>query len=224
MISSRSGSAASRLLLITFDNLDIDFSQKKRGAEMARKQTRTAQDPYEEEYGPSQVIYINESAQKRLNGDEGYGKWYQTCRYSTSPTTEFCIKTVVPESSLENGVFHPDRFEPDIVAERCEKVSPKEIARSAKDNRPRPIFKKGDKVAIVVHGAGVTSYEPHIVEGIRRGVVYLENNDDFVFDANTGRRTKCESSPFGFWFQIVPKTEVPVGEWKRRCKDFDIEP
>ncbi len=191
---------------------------------MAKKQTKGTEDPYEKAYGPTQVIYINEAAQKRLRGDENYGKWYQTCHYSTSPTAEFCIKTVVPESSLENDVFHPDRFEPDIVAERCERVSLKEVARSVKNNRPKSKFTKGDKVAIAVHGAGVVSYEPHIVEQIKRGVVYLKGNDDFVFDANTGKRTKCEPSPFGFWFQIVPKAEVPAGEWERGCKNFRIEP
>lgn len=84
-------------------------------------------------------------------------------------------------------------------------------------------FKKGDRVAIAVHGAGVTSYEPHIVEKIQRGVVYLEGNDDFVFDSKTGWRTRCEPSPFGFSFQLVSKSEVPPDEWKQRCKDFDIE-
>ncbi len=88
-------------------------------------------------------------------------------------------------------------------------------------------FKKGDKVAIAVHGAGVVSYEPHTVEKIRNGVVYLEGNDDFVFDSKTGRRTCCEPSPFGFSFQLVPKSEVPQdgpSGWKQRCKDFGMEP
>ena len=191
---------------------------------MARKQTKEVRDPYGEEYGPSQAIYITERAQKRLNGDENYGKWYQTCRYSTSPTVEFCVRTTVPQSSLEDGLFHPDRFEPDIVAERCERVSPKDITSSVKKNKPKPKFKKGDKVAIAVHGAGVVSYEPHIVEAVKRGVVHLEGNDDFVFDSTSGRRTKCEPGVFGFWFEIVPKEKVPAGEWKRRCKDFGIEP
>lgn len=85
-------------------------------------------------------------------------------------------------------------------------------------------FKKGDKVAIAVHGAGVTSYEPHIIKKVRNGIVYLEDNDDFVFDSKAGRRTRCEPSPFGFSFQLVTKAEVPQSEWKRRCKDFGIEP
>lgn len=203
---------------------------------MARKQGNVAKDPYEEEYGPTQVIYINESAQKRLNGDESYGKWYQTCRYSNSPTAEFCIKTEVPESALEDGVFHPDRFEPDIVAERCEKVSPKKIDHSIKENKSKPKFKKGDKVAIAVHGAGVISYELHIVDAVRRGVVYLADNDDFVFDVNTRRRTKCEPGVFGFWFELLPESKVPADGWKaglsnfqgdywkRLCKRFGIDP
>jgi hypothetical protein len=194
-----------------------------KGGAVAREQTKKARDPYENEYGPSQIIYITERAQKRLNGDESCGKWYQTCQYSTSPTAEFCVRTTVPQSSLEDGEFHPDRFEPDIVAERCEKVSPKEIARLVKENKPKPKFKKGDKVAIAVHGAGVVSYEPHVVKAVKRNVVYLEGNDSSVFDATTGRRAKCGPDPFGFWSEIVPKEKVPASAWKRRCKDFGIE-
>jgi ribosomal protein L21E len=206
---------------------------------VARKETKEVCDQYEEEYGPSQVIYITERAHKRLNGDENYGKWYQTCQYSTLPTAEFCVRATVPQSSLEDGVFHPDRFEPDIVAERCKKVSLKEITRSVKENQPKPKFKKGDKVAIAVHGAGVVSYEPHIVEKVRRGVVYLADKDGFVFDANTGRRIKAkreEPDVFGFWSELLPESKVPADGWreglsnlrgdywKRLCKRFGVDP
>lgn len=103
--------------------------------------------------------------------------------------------------------------------------APKEDAEKEQALKPTgKKFKKGDKVAIAVHGVGVTSYEPHIVERIHRGVVCLEGNEGFVFDANTGWRTKCEPSPFGFSFQLVTKAEVPTTEWKRRCKDFGIAP
>lgn len=187
---------------------------------MAKKQTRTAQDPYEEEYGPSQVIYINESAQKRLNGDERYGKWYQTCRYSTSPTTEFCIKTVVPESSLENGVFHPDRFKPDIVAERCEKVSPKEIARQVDKSNPTksPRFRKGMKVRKTFYGiGGYTEVDEDIVESVKNGVVRtVECENGITFDAVTGK--ELENFFPGMHKEIVPLDELPKPNSKKSKK------
>lgn len=126
----------------------------------------------------------------------------------------FCDKTKLGERLIsESNDWYVDVF------------APKEDAEKEQGAKPTgKKFKKGDKVAIAVHGAGVTSYEPHIVKRISRGVVYLENNDDFVFDANTGRRTKCEPSLFGFLFEIILKAEVPPSEWKRRCKDFGIEP
>lgn len=98
------------------------------------------------------------------------------------------------------------------------------MARRETNEARKQKFMKGDRVAIEVRGASAISYEPHIIKGVRRGIVYLEDNDDFVFDAATGERTRCEPSPFGFSFQIVPKAEVPMAEWKRRCKDFGIDP
>lgn len=69
-------------------------------------------------------------------------------------------------------------------------------------------FKKGDKVAIRVNGAGVVSYEPHVVEYVRGGIVKLVDNDDFKFSAETSRRIN-DSSAFGFSFSLVHESEVP---------------
>ncbi len=181
---------------------------------MANKARKLARDPYEEEYGPTQVIYVNEAAYKRLNGDEKYGKWYQVCRYTTSPTPEFCFRTAVPQAALEDGVFHPDRFEPDIVAERCERVSAKEIARQVKKNRPKQRFLAKQTVWLAIHGAGVTSWEEHVVGSVRRGQVWLDNgpgNDPTgPFDAATGKY--LGDLAFGFSFELFsekPKEYKP---------------
>jgi hypothetical protein len=167
--------------------------------------------PPEDNYGPEVTIYIDERAEKRLRGHESYGKWYEKCQYSTSPTKVFCVKTVVPESSLENGIFHPDRFEPDIVAERCEKVEVKEEVAPKKQVVK---FKKGDEVAIAVHGAGVTSYEKRRVEKISEGKVYLKDDDDYVFDSETGERVDAEPSFCGFSFNLVKKEGLSKKDWK----------
>lgn len=98
---------------------------------MARNQNKAVRlDPYENEYGPMQKVYLDDDAYQRLNGG---GSWFTPFKYADSPTEQYCYKIIVPESSLEKGFFHPDRFEPDIAAERCVRVSPEEIARENKD-------------------------------------------------------------------------------------------
>ncbi len=185
---------------------------------MSKKQGNVAKDTYEEEYGPMQTIYITEAAQKRLNGDERHGKWYLTDRYSTSPTKEFCIKTTVPRSSLRNGVFHPDRFEPDIVAERCEKVSPKEFASPAKVNKSGPRFRAGMKVQRTFYGlGGYTETDEDVVESVKNGVVRtVECKNSITFDAVTGK--ELENFFPGMHQKIVPLDELPKPDSKKPKK------
>jgi hypothetical protein len=69
-------------------------------------------------------------------------------------------------------------------------------------------IKKGQKVTINVHGAGVVSVEKgHIVASVSKTKIILENLES-IFDATTGRTTPCEYT--GFWFEIVPTVENPV--------------
>ncbi len=173
------------------------------------------EDPLDKEYGPMEVIYITEVDRERLNGNEKYGKWYKHFIYLESPSEQFCFKTTVPKRSLEDGQFHPDRFEPDIVVERCERVSVKE---DPIPDQSAVKFKKNEKVAIAVHGAGVVSYEQRTVEKISEGKVYLKDDDDYVFDSKTGERVDADPSPFGFRFRLVTKAEVSKKEWKESAK------
>ncbi len=195
---------------------------------MARKQESAVKDLYEEAYGPMQVIYITEAAQKRLNGDESFGKWYERCRYSNSPTTKFCIKTTVPESALENRFFHPDRFEPDIVAEMCEKVSlkdivhrkvsPKKIAHQADNGKPEARFKKGMKVRKTFYGTGgYTEIDEDIVESVKNGVVRtVDCGNGITFNARTGK--ELENFFPGMRKEIIPLDELAKSDSKKSKK------
>ena len=70
-------------------------------------------------------------------------------------------------------------------------------------------IKKGQKVTIHVHGAGVTSVEKgHTVASVSPKKITLEGLENSVFDAKTGRTPQCEYT--GFWFEIVPTVENPV--------------
>lgn len=175
-----------------------------------KKLEQAEKNPLEEAYGSMQAIYISESAYKRLNGEEKYGKWYEVCSYATSPSKAFCFKTIVPKAALEDGEFHPDRYEPDAVVEMCERVSDKEIALEVEKNKPKPVsFKKGQTVWIAIHGAGVVSYEEGVVGDIRKGKIWLDNGPGNKpggpYDAITG---KCQGD-FGFVMKL--HSEKPAG-------------
>lgn len=174
-----------------------------------KKQKQTVKDPLEEAYGSMQVIYISESAYKRLNGEEKCGKWYEVCSYATSPSKAFCFKTTVPKATLEGGEFHPDRYEPDAVVEMCERVSDKEIALEVEKNKPKSRFKKGQTVWLAIYGAGVVSYDEGVVGSVRKGKVWLDNgpgNDPGgPYDAATGE----QKGVFGFVTKLL--TEKPAG-------------
>lgn len=160
----------------------------------------------EEEYGPFTMIYINRVTYRRLLGDETCGKWYQESSYRTSPTTEFCIQTRVPEGALTDGLFHPDRFEPDLMAEMCKEVQPKKNG-GQEEQRKKPRFRAHQTVWVALCGAGVTSYEEHTVLHNRRGEVWLDNgsgNDPTgPFDPETGKYGG--STVFGFSMKLLSK-------------------
>jgi len=188
-------------------------AKKSKTVKTAKKQERQEEEPtnnpLEETYGPMQEIYIDQTAYERLRGNERYGKWYQVCAFGTSATKVFCFKTTVPKSALEDGQFHPDRYEPDAVAEMCERVSPKEIALQVEKNKPKPVFvKKGQKVWLAVHGAGVTSYEEHKILYIKKDKVLLEDGPNKQpFDAVTGEY--LGEVGFGFSYKLL--SEEPKG-------------
>jgi len=70
-------------------------------------------------------------------------------------------------------------------------------------------IKKGQRVTINVHGAGVTSVEKgHIVSKVTPTKIFLEGLENAEFDLKTGRTKPCEYT--GFWFEIVPSVENPV--------------
>lgn len=62
-------------------------------------------------------------------------------------------------------------------------------------------MKIGDKVVVIVHGAGVISEENHIVYGINDETLEVEEIDDIFYKDNKGNY-KTEKSMFGFWFEI----------------------
>ena len=181
------------------------------------KNKKAAEDPYEEEYGPMQTIYIRESDKNRLNSDQRHGSWYQHCRYSTSPSAEFCIRTSVPESALENGYFHPDRFEPDIVAERCERVSGKELAKAAKNDPDQQRIKKlknlrsGVQFAYQNVGFGATTYESgDDTVWRKKGKLFTSTYDKFGMEWD-GKTWKFDGG-LGLVTRIVLLEDVPEGE------------
>ena len=148
-----------------------------------KKQDPEISDPFEGEYGTLQVIYITKADRERLNGDESYGPWYKVIEYSKSPSKIFCFKTVVGQSALENGRFHPSRFEVDYVAEMCEQVSDKEIALLDKKEKPKPpVVKKGQTVWVSIHGL----YDEDQVVRVSKGKVWLDVAEG-PFDAITGK-------------------------------------
>lgn len=178
---------------------------------------RKARDIYEEEFGPMQTIYIRESDEKRLKGDERYGRWHLTCKYVPSPSAEFCIRTVVPQSALVKGFFHPERFEPDIVAERCEKVSDKEISEAVKNDPEQQKIKKiknlksGDEFAYQNVGFGATTYESGDNKLWRkRGRLFTDTFDKqgMEWDGNTWKF----NGGLGLITRIVLLEDVPKGE------------
>jgi len=59
-------------------------------------------------------------------------------------------------------------------------------------------FKKGQKVRMALHGAGVTSYTNEVVERVSKGQVWLEETE-IPLDAVTGQ---SEVDFFGFWREI----------------------
>jgi hypothetical protein len=63
-------------------------------------------------------------------------------------------------------------------------------------------FKKGQKVRLFVHGAGVVSEETKTIQRVTKTAVY---DGDREYDPKTGRNLE-EDTIFGFWFQIKPQT------------------
>ncbi len=62
-------------------------------------------------------------------------------------------------------------------------------------------MKVGDKVTILVHGAGVTSEEEYIIEEIDDEKLKLEDLSDIFY--KYGKGNYCtEVSSFGFWFEV----------------------
>ena len=60
-------------------------------------------------------------------------------------------------------------------------------------------FKKGQKVRLLVHGAGVTSEEIATIIKVTKRAVFDGDRD---YNPKTG---KClEDGVFGFWFEIKP--------------------
>jgi hypothetical protein len=69
-------------------------------------------------------------------------------------------------------------------------------------------LKKGMKVGLAVHGAGVISYESdHEVEKITKKGIKLEafESDDYLFDKDT---LSTQVLFGGFRFRIIPNEEV----------------
>ncbi|MEK7625296.1 MAG: hypothetical protein AAB467_03030 [Patescibacteria group bacterium] len=209
-----------RILLAVELKQEIAQMARKNAArvEVPEKKVDAEVDMYEEEYGPMQVIFIDERAHARLNGEERAGKWYDKCSYKESPDSTFCVRTTVPKRSLEDGVFHPDRFEPDLVAERCERVSAKEIARAAakRFSLSTMKFHKGQKVRQSLSGAGVTTHTDEVVLRVVKGKVWLDNgpgNDPSgPYDAKTG----LKSGVFGFSSRISPLDEPAKTSSKKK--------
>jgi hypothetical protein len=60
-------------------------------------------------------------------------------------------------------------------------------------------FKKGQKVTVLVHGAGVTSKEAHVVEKVTKKEVFVDGLEE-GFPLPTLRR----DGVFGFWLEVKP--------------------
>lgn len=133
---------------------------------------------------PTVEIFITKRDRQRLDGDERYGKWYEKIEFSKRPSKRYCIKTSVPDYSVEDGTFDPSMSEPDMVVELCEEVSSKEIAKEQRklakiEAQNVPSVKKGQIVWWSMNGAGVTSYEESIVGKVskKKGIFYLDNGE-----------------------------------------------
>ena len=83
----------------------------------------------------------------------------------------------------------------------------------AESKKQTPKFKKGDKVAIAVHGAGVVSYEAEKVDRIEKDRVYLKGSE-MVFGQDGAEIVPdgMEEFRFGFTNILIPKAEIPSGE------------
>jgi len=112
-----------------------------------------------------------------------------------------------PKSEVGSG----SKKKPASNGSSKEKPAPKKPKEEVKKETPK--FKKGDKVAIAVHGAGVTSYEAYKVDRIEKDKVYLEDHE-FVFGQDGEELVPEDMKPFrlGFVNKLIPKAEVPRGE------------
>ena len=64
-------------------------------------------------------------------------------------------------------------------------------------------MKVRDKVLVLVHGAGVTSEEEHVIEEIDDQFIKVEDISDIFYKNKDGNyKTIRSSSLFGFWFEI----------------------
>ena len=70
------------------------------------------------------------------------------------------------------------------------------------------MFKKGEKVRLLVHGAGVTSEETGVVESVTKNAIKLEN-EDRLYNPKTGH---SEVGFAGFWFEIQPLKKRAKGK------------
>ncbi len=62
-------------------------------------------------------------------------------------------------------------------------------------------MKVGDKVTVLVHGAGVTSEEEHYIEKIDDENLEVEDLSDIFYKDSKGNY-RTHISPFGFCFEI----------------------
>ena len=66
------------------------------------------------------------------------------------------------------------------------------------------MMKKGDKVILLIHGAGVTSKEKAIIKSIDEKSLTLEEQDRIYYKDENGIY-KTEMGFAGFWFEIKNK-------------------
>src|SRR5271157_2603957 len=82
-------------------------------------------------------------------------------------------------------------------------------------------YKKGQKVTILVHGAGVTSEEKgHVIEKVGTTHFMLEGLENAPFDVKTGQTPVLFA---GFWYEIKVEKPVPVAKSKSEAKRLSVQ-
>ncbi|HTK05086.1 MAG TPA: hypothetical protein VL500_05860 [Candidatus Eisenbacteria bacterium] len=168
------------------------------------------------EYGRMKFIYVAEEAQRQLNG-EGDRKWYAPIASSEEPSAGRPIKVRVPEDAVSNGIFYPDRYEPDLAAESCERV------KIVPPEGMKPL-RKGDRVKQTLHGPGAIvtdGYDAGTIVKVSGGKAYVHwdgSEDEYssnVYDPATGHEVDPPIPGFNSKVHRLEAKVIPIKPGKK---------